>query len=177
MTQFFEKQPDPIDDLLAAAPLPDVDVLRLKVLGETTRLLRGRRQRRRIAWAAGLAAGIALAVFAANWLLRPSSQPGSEVAELPRQHELTPPREVDITPLALEWRAFDSLENQTALYQQAGDRYLRDESDLAAALRCYGNALDSGTEDDLQISTSDSWLLMAIKDARQKEKRDVPNGM
>src|SRR6266851_5167646 len=170
MSPYCEKQPDPIDDLLAAPRLPnDVEVLRQQVLGETTRLLRGRRQIRRIAWAAGLAAGIAVAVFGTRWLIRTSPERGDQIVELPAPREAPSKHEADVNPLALEWRAFDSQDHQTELYRQAGDRYLHDENDVQAALRCYGNALDRGTEDDLKLSASDSWLLMAIKDARLKE--------
>jgi hypothetical protein len=72
--------------------------------------------------------------------------------------------------LALEWQAAESLELQPATYREAGDRYLRDENDLASAVRCYANALDSTSENDLAVRADDSWLLMALKQARRKEK-------
>ncbi len=62
------------------------------------------------------------------------------------------------------------------MYKQAGDRYMTEQSDPQSALRCYGNALDNGTEQDRSISTDDNWLLMAIKDARQKEKSHATKG-
>jgi hypothetical protein len=78
--------------------------------------------------------------------------------------------------VAVEWQAVDDPDRQTALYQEAGDRYLEEERDPLQALRCYGNALDSGKEEDLTISASDSWLMMVIKDARQREKHNAKSG-
>jgi hypothetical protein len=80
------------------------------------------------------------------------------------------------TALDEEWIAFDSDEDRSERYRRAGDRYLTDENDPLSALRCYGNALDAGSEGDLTISTSDNWLLMAIKSAREKEQSDAKKG-
>jgi hypothetical protein len=80
--------------------------------------------------------------------------------------------------VAVEERAADDddLKAQAALYRRAGDLYLSAENDPAAAVRCYGNALDAGGEADLSVAPSDNWLLMTIKNARQKEKRHANNG-
>jgi hypothetical protein len=76
----------------------------------------------------------------------------------------------------VEWEAVDNTDRQMIIYQEAGDRYLEEERDPLEALRCYGNALDSAGGEDLAISPNDTWLMMAIKNARQKEKRDAKNG-
>jgi hypothetical protein len=176
MSTFSEKEHDPLDNLLSPPdPLPDDGALRERVLHQTIRFVRRRRRVRQLAWSAAVAACVAGVVFAARWL-KPTPSPQPDLAERPHQSEPLAP-EPDQSPLALEWRAFDSQDRQTELYRQAGDRYLAQGEDLQAALRCYGNALDAGTEDDLKHSAGDSWLLMAIKDAREKEKRDVPNDM
>jgi hypothetical protein len=179
MSPPFDDPPDPFDDLLAAPRAArDVEVLRQKVLAETNRVLRRRRRVRQFARAAGLAACVALALFGARWLIAPAPPVPSAVAERPSPPESRPTlADPDLSPVALEWRAFDSPGRQAELFRQAGDRYLAAGEDLQAALRCYGNALDAGSEDDQKPAASDSWLLMAIKDARQKENRDVPNGM
>jgi hypothetical protein len=179
MSPYFENPPDPIDDLLAAPRAArDVEVLRQKVLAETNRVLRRRQRVRQFAWAAGLAACVAAALFGARRLIPHAPPPHPAVADLPSPPEARrPPPDPDLSPVALEWRAFDSPDRQPELFRQAGDRYLAEGEDLQAALRCYSNALDAATEDDQKPAASDSWLLMAIKDARQKEKRDVPNGM
>jgi hypothetical protein len=171
MKPHFDKERDALDELLAPPKLPgNADELRRKVLHQTTRLLRFRRRLRRVAWAAGFAACLAAVVFGIRW--RPSAplSPQPEVAGLP-----SPPAQ-DESALGLEWHAFDSPDRQKELYRRAGDRYLAEGEDLQAAVRCYANALDAGNEEDLKLSPSDSWLLMAIKDAREKEKRDA-NGM
>jgi hypothetical protein len=171
MKPHFDKEPDALKELLAAPKPPgDAEGLRQRLLHQTTGVLRFRRRVRQAAWAAGLAACVAAVVFGLRWRTPAPVTPQPEVAQLP-----SPPQQ-DESALALEWRAFDSPNRQTELYRHAGDRYLAEGEDLQAALRCYANALDTATEDDLKLSSSDSWLLMAIKDAREKEKRDA-NGM
>jgi hypothetical protein len=75
-----------------------------------------------------------------------------------------------------EWNAFDSDGRRNELYRQAGDSYMEEEHDPQSALRCYTNALDHGTKQDLTISADDNWLLMAIKGARQKENNYAKTG-
>jgi hypothetical protein len=175
MSHYFEKESDAIDDLLAAPKMSgDAERLRQQIWQRTTGVLRFRRRLRQAAWAAGLAACVAAVVFGLRWRTPAPALPQPEVAERPSPPQPSP--SPDASAVVLEWRAFDSPDHQTELYRRAGDRYLAEGEDLQAALRCYGNALDTGTEDDLKLSPSDSWLLMAIKDARMKEKRDA-NGM
>jgi hypothetical protein len=177
MRQQDRPERDAIDELLAAPQLDDgVGVFRQHVLQQTLGRLRVRRRLRRAAWAVGLAAGIAAIALGIHWLTLTSMIPQPEMAELPQFPQAASLPAPGLSALALEWRAFDSSQRQAELYRQAGDRYLTEGDDLQAALRCYGNALTTGTDDNLQLSPSDSWLLMAIKDARQKENRDA-NGM
>jgi hypothetical protein len=61
------------------------------------------------------------------------------------------------------------------LYVQAGDRYLGEDGDVQSAVRCYGQALNLDDPAVLAIDPKDNWLLMAIKDARKKEKRHESN--
>jgi hypothetical protein len=70
--------------------------------------------------------------------------------------------------VALEWKALEQPEEAEKFYRQAADRYLA-EGDASNATRCYGFALDESGPKGLEISTNDSWLLMAIKQARKKE--------
>jgi hypothetical protein len=169
-------EPDPLDHLLAPPPLPAGSAdLHEDLLGRTSRLLRRRRRLRHLGRAAALAACYGAGLLTVRWLTAPAPPPGPP--EVVRQPD-TPPRVPAPPPtgLAAEWRALDGGDRQAALYQEAGDRYLAQENDPQAALRCYGNALDTGTPADLAIAPSDSWLLMAIKDARQKEKRHANTG-
>lgn len=182
MSAPFENPPDPFDDLLAAPRAARaarvVEVLRQKVLAETNRVLRRRRRVRQFARAAGLAACVALALFGMRRLITPTPPTPSGVAERSSSPNARATfSDSDLSPAVLEWRALDSPNRQAELFRRAGDRYLAEGEDLQAALRCYGNALDAGSADDQKPAASDSWLLMAIKDARQKENRDVPNGL
>jgi hypothetical protein len=179
MTDFFARESDPLEDLLAPPPAAGDEGLRERLLGQTTRLLRRRRRLRRLAWAAALAASCIAATLAVWWAARPAP-PGLVVppsggggedrlkAELPTEP----------TAVAVEERAADDddLRTQAAHYRRAGELYLSAENDPAAALRCYGNALDAGGEEELSVSPADDWLLMAIKNARQKERRHANSG-
>jgi hypothetical protein len=77
------------------------------------------------------------------------------------------------SPVALEWQALDSPQPRPDLARQAGDRYAAEEGDYQSALRCYRDALDAGSDRDRAIQPNDSWLLMVLKNAREKEKRDA----
>jgi hypothetical protein len=179
MHDSFSREPDPLDAILRpASPLTN-DALRQAVYDRTRLVLHRRRRLRQLAYAAAL-----LVSFAAGLLVTRFSTP-SLVPPVVPDVAVAPPRQPappDKSPaplalprsqsaLALEWQAFDSPKERGALYRQAGERYLQEEHDLQSALRCLGNYLDNGTEQDLAISSDDNWLLMAIKVARQKEKR------
>jgi hypothetical protein len=71
--------------------------------------------------------------------------------------------------VALEWQALDSLEKRPDLFRAAGDRYL-ETSDVQSALRCYRNFLDASSENEAAIAPDDNWLLMALKESKQREK-------
>ena len=87
------------------------------------------------------------------------------VAQLPRRESSVPAEVLE------RWAPVVSEENPAGLYRRVGDRYLKDEGDLQAALRCYARSLENGSEEDLTPAPEDDFLLMALKDARQKEKR------
>ena len=74
-----------------------------------------------------------------------------------------------------------SMPKQLASRRQAGfeeirrvsDRLLHDQGDVSAALQFYSRALDQASTDQMAVSVDeDSWLLMALKSARMKEKQD-----
>jgi hypothetical protein len=85
------------------------------------------------------------------------------------------PRQPEESAVAMEWTAVESSQPRPDLYRRAGDRYLDSEADPESALRCYGQALDAGGAADRAVSSEDSWLLMAIKNARQKENSHAKN--
>ncbi len=171
MSEHVTSDPDPLGDLLAP-PAPAVDDnLRGDLRERTGRVVRWRRRWRRLARAAALAACYAAGLLTMQVPQRPD---GRRSPEMTSQTE--PPKEEAIPPasaLALEWKALDSPQPRPDLYRRAGDRYLDDEKDPESALRCYGQALDAAGEVGRAVAAEDSWLLMAIKNARQKEKRDA----
>ncbi|HEY7426170.1 MAG TPA: hypothetical protein VH682_18210 [Gemmataceae bacterium] len=187
MHDIFSREPDPLEGMLRPpSPLPESEGLRQAVYSRTRNVLRRRRLLRQFAYAAAL-----LMSFAAGLLVmrvttrtrvadsrselertRGASAPHSGAFRQP--HPPAPP--TNESALAREWDAFDSDERRGELYRQAGDAYMEDEYDPQSALRCYTNALDHGTKQDLTISTNDNWLLMAIKDARQKENAHAKTG-
>lgn len=179
------RNPHPVDEFLQSPPeaAPGAE-RRQAVFVQTTRLLRWRRWRRRAALAGALAACYLAGILTMHLGTPSSPEPRPEVAaqpaapvELPAVASLkTQPQPATESVLDLEWRAFEAREKRAELYRQAGDRYLEHEGDLPSALRCYGQALDASAEADLTISASDNWLLMALKEARQKEKGHARNG-
>jgi hypothetical protein len=181
MHDIFARDPDPLEGMLAAPRLPaGAAALRQELLAQTARALRRRRRGRQLAWAAALAACYAAGLLTMHWA--PKQATGSHTPDAfsstdpaPQSQAVPPPADgPGKSALLKEWAAVES--GQAALFRDAGNLYLAEEGDLLAAVRCYGNALSVGTEADLAISPQDNWLLMAIKDARQKEKRDAKNG-
>jgi hypothetical protein len=184
MHDIFSPEPDPLDGLLAPPSLPsENEKLRRMVYAQTRRVLRRRHLVRQFAYAAAVAASFILGFLVLRATTRPAptdvgeqevSTPGS--SQHPSPDAPHSPLPVADSALAREWRALDSDDQRAQLYRQAGDRYMTEENDPQSALRCYSNALDSGTQQDLTITADDNWLLMAIKDARQKESDHAKNG-
>ncbi len=167
MSEHLTPDPDPLGDLLAPPPAPADDRLRADLGERTGRAVRWRRRWRRLARTAALAACYAAGVLTMHGLAPPA--PPTPVAHSPE-----PPKEdgaPEVTALALEWKAIDSPQPRPDFYRRAGDLYLDEEKDPESALRCYGQALDAAGEADQAVAADDNWLLMTIKNARQKEKR------
>ena len=173
--------PDPLDGLLRPPPPGDGDdTLRRRLLERTTRALRRRRRFRVVAWAAALAACYAAGLLTMFWLVSSRVQvvtvqgpppPAPAPTPAPPPAALPPPAAAPASAVALELKAFD--DRRPDLYRQAGDRYLHDDADPESALRCYTQALNGASDKDLAISPDDDYLLMVVKEARQKEKNDA----
>ena len=181
MHDIFSREPDPLEDMLHPPSVPpENEALRQAVFARTRPVLRRRRVVRQFAYAAAVAASFALGFLVLRLVSRPnpSPQPNETVQQLPSpQRAEEPPAPVAAEPaLVREWQAFESEDHCSELYREAGDLYVAEENDLQSALRCYTNALDMGTKQDLTISADDNWLLMAIKDARQKESDHAKTG-
>ncbi len=186
--EFFSREPDPIEAMLRPPSRPDSDTLRESVYAQTMRVLRRRRRLRQFAYAASFLLSFAAGAGVMRMTARTDSSGQVEIGARrargvsplisPSQLGADAPRSPTPEDSALdeEWIAFDSADRRSELYRKAGDRYIKDENDLQSALRCYSNSLDDGTEQNLAISSDDNWLLMAIKDARQKEKNHAKQG-
>jgi len=163
-------EPDPLAELLAAPASVDAQTLRQSLLAQTTRQLRRPRRLRLVALAAALAACYGAGLLT-MYLLRPAPAPAVVVAPEPPPPEVTQPAE---RPVVAEKPSEPPDPSQrAALLRQQGDRYLNEENDPESALHTYTKALNAGSADDAKFSPDDNWLLMAIKNAREKEDRNA----
>jgi hypothetical protein len=168
------------DDLLSAPlPGPGDPAFRQALLARTTRLVRRRLWVRRGAYAAALAA-----CYIAGLLTTRPDRPPQEPAPETQVAKVEPAPPVEASPspkadppeqapaIVLEqWGPLVAKDRRADLYRRAGDRYLAESNDTLAALRCYRQALDAAP-DQWDIAAEDSWLLMTLKEARIKERRD-----
>ena len=168
---------DALEDLLGRPTTPCDEALRRGLLVQTTNLLRLQRrgQRRRRVAVALAAAAIMLAIAGVLFIVQRGGTPDRPVEPPNRIVVQTEVREnlaADLPGAVIERIGETSApEQRAALYRRAGDRYLEEAADPQDALRCYTQALDDGSEADLNVSADDSWLLMALKIDRKKEKK------
>jgi hypothetical protein len=170
MNEHITPDPDPLGDLLGPpATAANDGGLQDELRRRTCRVLRWRRRGRRLAWAAVLAACYAAGVATPRWQIPAPAPAAPELAVKPEASPPPPPPQGPA--LALEWQAFESTDRRAELYRRAGDQYMESESDPESALRCYGASLDAASAVDRAVSAADNWLLMVIKNAREKENR------
>ena len=165
-------EPDPCADLLSGPAAPAASALRTRLLAQTTSMVRRRRRLRQGLYLGALAAGLLLGVCAALWWPRGEAIVITKLPPPPEDRTPAPPAP---SALAQEWRAVDATADRAKEFLAAGDRYLEEEQDAAGALRCYRQALDAAPAQALDFSPDDNWLVMALKDARRKEKTDATN--
>jgi hypothetical protein len=131
----------------------------------TSHAVRGRRPLRLLAY---VGAACVLLGLAARWRHNPSAD-----VPPPDQQAARPQAPVDepAAPAALEWQAFDGPRPLRAQrYRDAGNQYLDQTQDFAAALRCYEQALASAAAGEREIDANDNWLMMALKiDQKRRE--------
>jgi hypothetical protein len=176
--------PDPLADLLRPTVEADAGLpFRGRLLNQTIRALRSRRRRRVAVWVAALAACYVAGVLTVYWLGPRRVERVVVVQKAPTPEPSTPtpvkpaaPDAKPTTAVAMEWKAFDADQHRPELYRKAGDRYMNEDADPASALRCYGQSLNGSSDKDLAISVNDDYLLMLVKNARQKEKDHAKNG-
>jgi hypothetical protein len=162
------------EDPLIPGPTSLRPEFRDRVRAKTSRLLR-RRSPGRLLWGAAIAASLLIALATVRWMAPRRVEEPQVMRPVPPAGPKAPDAPIDlpaakvVAAVAMEWKAFDSRTPERAkLYLAAGDRYAHDHQDLAAALRCYEQALDTGA--DAEVGPDDSWLVMALKLDRQKEK-------
>jgi hypothetical protein len=168
-----------LDDLLAAAfdaggrQHAAAGGLRAAVFAQTVGVLRRRRRLKRCAMAAGLL-GCYLAGIATMGVLRAgggrehpaaagqTTTAGSRQAAPRRPHVPADPDEHRLA--AKKPSGFES-------WRRIGDHYLRESGDISLAAASYCEAINLASDEERAISPGqDNWLLMALKDARLKEK-------
>jgi hypothetical protein len=166
---------DPLDDFLdCGVSCEPADALRQTLRARTTGVLRRRRRLNKLAGVGALVACF-LAGMATMYALVPrvpiAGQPASEApAVAVHKVDPAPVEQPAQSARAIELAADTQPDRRAARLRQAGDLYLQQEQDYAAALRCYTQALDTGDAQALAFSPDDTWLEMALKDARRKEK-------
>ena len=176
------------DELLTPKPVVANEALKADVLARTTRRVRRFAWRRRATRAAACAA-----CFGLGWAttyLRPA--PAPEVVYVPVPGEVPPvadapgspgqdpasrerqrpePPAPRLSPAEMELAAEQIPDKAEAArrFRAAGDHYLREFADYAAALRCYRNFLDEADPADRAVAPDDTWLLTSLKRAREQE--------
>ena len=147
--------------------------LRTALRLQTTGILRRRRRLKRLGTITVLAGCYAAGLFTfLFWLPQPAERERqvaiANVVEEPVAALSTPDK---VPPILLEYQApLAAKEDRSRLYREAGDLHASENNNWNAALRCYRESLNEAPA-DTEISTGDNFLLMALKDARQKEKR------
>jgi hypothetical protein len=137
---------------------------RATMLDATLHVVRRRRHARRVA-----AAAIVIAAYAAGLATHAIVGESDGVVTAPAAELRAAPEPLapsPVTPGALESRAeaTASQDERVVLLRAAGDRYLSDFSDVAAALRCYRELLKLVSSDERsRFDPADTWLLAALK--------------
>jgi hypothetical protein len=167
---------DPLDAALGGiGQRPADDNLRAAVLARTIGAIRRRRRLKRCALAAGLL-GCYLAGITTVGILRPGATAGTQAANEAVTTAQPQPQKVPPSPsprrtgpdtsqlVAANPSGYES-------WRHIGDHYLQETGDISLAVAGYSQAIDLASDEERAISPEhDNWLLMALKDARAKEK-------
>jgi len=173
---------DNLDDLLTPmVSAPENFSARNALRDQTAGVVRRRRwrklARRTLALAACYMAGVGTYWLLQNRQPPPAPQPIA-VAEIRPPIDLPKPAPIRIEPpdRTERWATQATTgERRVELYRKAGDGYLT-QGDEVKALRCYRKSLDNSRPEELVIQPEhDTWLLMSLKIARQKETKDARN--
>jgi hypothetical protein len=90
-----------------------------------------------------------------------------------QEEDVASPQEITPTATAVvEFQPPAKMPTAFESWRNVGDYYLRKYGDISLATASYAQAIDLATEEERAIAPGkDNWLLMALKDARTKEKR------
>ena len=168
---------DPLDASLGViGGQPAADQLRAAVLAQTIGVMRRRRRLKRCALA-GCLLGCYLAGIGTVGTWRPGGKEEPRVAaeqvmtpESQRRKPLPPlsPRPADLDKSHVVVAKLTPFES----WRRIGDHYLRESGDISLAVAGYSQALDLASDEERAIAPGqDNWLLMALKDARVKERK------
>jgi hypothetical protein len=187
------QEQDPVEHLLTPVFASDERTpLRQALLVETIRRLRRRQRIKQFVHGAALLvcylAGLGTMRLAIPGNARNQTDNHSQSADYSQARAFTgnpqvltpavPPVDQDpeVPANVLERIASVSEDKQSDLYRLAADRYLEEDNNVQAALRCYGRSLDTAKREDLAISEKDNWLLMELKKARLEGKSHAQTG-
>jgi hypothetical protein len=181
----FEDEREPLIDGVDSIPgdafdLPDApEGLEEELLRRTTSVVRANRRRRRIAATAAAVLLYAVGFGTARLVGLDAGGPGR-----PAPHETAETDAVSsegllvaegepgadlavLAPGEIERRADEATpEERRRLLELAGNRFLDEQSDVEAAMRCYRNLLAVAEEREWMPDADDSWLLIALKRSR-----------
>lgn len=171
--------PDPNHDFLEsllAGPLPAAENhLRQSLRQQTSTMLRRRKYRRWLTQAGALAACYVAGMFTL-WLWMPGHGPTSSATDVVVVQEtatipIAEHSETQVSPVVLERLGAVANKDQKAeLLRQAGERYVEERGDWRSAVHCFAQSIDAAPLEERSISPSDNWLVMALKEARQKQQ-------
>ena len=180
--------------LECASELPRARDSRQTLLLQTQRLLRRRRRTKRLGYVAALVACyFAGAATVRGWTQWSSGRTAFDLGEralqlaqsngestrtavpTPSKVSLPIQQDPDVPATVVESMAARIPGQRGILFRTAGDRYLLELGDVESAVRCYRRSLDACPDQELVVASDDSWLLMALKQARQKERSNAKN--
>jgi hypothetical protein len=175
-----EFQNDSLDAVLGGkGKISGDDRLRHSVLAGTLGVIRRRRRLKRCAVAATLLgcylAGMVTVVF---WRYGGEDLPRTSTRQIAKDNTTHQSTKVAPAPLLPDLagppdqKAVYAPQSQFEVLRRAGDRYLQDPEKMQLAIRTYARALKYASADERVMSPEhDTWLLMALKDAKSKEKK------
>jgi hypothetical protein len=178
MTEFNDSFDDPLAAALDAGDqqLAADDHLRAAVFAKTVSVLRGRRRLKRCALAAGLL-GCYLAGVTTMGVLRggqQQEQPAAPGPTMAANSQRAAPRSRHVPANPEKQQVAAKKPSGFESWRRIGDHYLRESGDISLAVAGYSEAINLASAEERRISPGqDNWLMMALKEARSKEKKHV----